>query len=324
MTNRDFVIAAIAVTVGLLAGFGVARLSGSGSLINAADASGPTLARYAGRKLTLGEAEAELRGPGSQASASVVSTPEGRRSYVEGLVRLDLLARLAEEKGYHRDPAFVRRLKQELAATYLEKEFEEPERKRAPTDGDVAKHFEENKAKIQRPERLRIAVIAFRTEDDANRTAKRPIAQQVLAELRRRSGDYYAFGEIAAARSEEPRSAVTSGELPAMSRAELETGFGPTLAARAFAMSRQPGTLLDGVVEGERGLFIVKFLAVEPAYEPKLEEVRDALRTQLATERRTKALDAFLAGIWNGADVKIDEEALNHLKAAPAARAAAK
>ncbi len=324
MTKRDAIVAVLGAAFGILVCQAFARFFEHDSLLDAPNASGPTLARYAGRTLTLGEVEAELRAPGNQASASVVSTPEGRRSYVEGLVRLDLLARLGEEKGYHRDPAFVRRLKQELAATYLEKEFEEPARKGAPTDEEIAKYFEENVGKLRRPERLRIAIIAFRTEDDGSRKAKRPVAQQVLAELRRRASDYYAFGEIAAARSEEPRSAVTSGELPAMSREELEAGFGPTLAEKTFAMSRRPGTLLDGVVEGERGLFIVKFLGAEPAYEPKLEDLRDALRTQLTTERRGKALEAFLGDIWKKADVKIDEGALKQLQVPPTTGAAAK
>ncbi len=324
LDRRIVMTAAVSLAAGALAGVGIASLLRRDSVIEPPKPSGPTLARYAGRKLTLGEAEAELRGPGSQFSGSVVSTPEGRRSYVEGLVRLDLLARLAQEKGYHRDPAFVRRLKQELAAMYVDKEFEEPERKQAPTDADISKYFEENKGKIQRPERLRLAIIAFRAEDDATRRAKRPIAQRVLGEVKRRSGDYYAFGEIAAARSEEPRSAATSGELPAMSREELEAGFGPTLAAKAFAMARKPETLLDGLVEGERGFFIVKLLGVEQSYEPKLDDVRDSLRTQLTTERRTKGLEAFLGDIWKKADVKIDEEALKQLKAPPAGGAVGK
>lgn len=318
MTKRDAVFATIGIGLGLLSGYAAARYSESRFLLDAPAASGPTLARYAGRKLALGEVQAQLALPNAP-SASLLSTPEGRKSYVEGLVRLDLLARLAEEKGYHRDPPFVRRVRQELAAMYLEKEFEEPARKRAPTDEEVAKYFEESKGRLQRPEKLRLAIVAFRAEDDGTRRAKRPVAQQVLAEIRRRSGDYYAFGEIAAARSEEPRSAVTSGELPPMSRAELEGGFGPTLAEKAFGMPRKPGTLLDGVVEGERGLFIVKLLAAEPPYEPKLEDVRDALRTQLATERRTKGLEAFLGDVWKSADVKIDEEALKQLKAPPPA-----
>lgn len=324
MNRRIVITAAVSLAVGGLAGAGIASLLRRDSIIEPTKPSGPTLARYAGRKLTLGEAEADLRIPGSQMSGSVVSTPEGRRSYIEGLVRLDLLARLAQEKGYHRDPAFVRRLEQELAATYVDKEFEEPERKQAPTDADVSKYFEENKSKIQRPERLRLAVIAFRAEDEETRKAKRSIAQKVLVEVERRASDYYAFGEIAAARSEEPRSAATSGELPAMSREELEAGFGPTLAAKAFAMPRKPGTLLDGVVEGERGFFIVKLLGVEPPYEPKLEDVRDSIRTQLTTDHRTKGLEAFLGEIWKKADVKIDEEALKQLKAPPAGGAVVK
>jgi hypothetical protein len=203
LDKRIVITAAISLAIGALVGAGITALSRDDSLLGAGPSSGPTLARYSGRNLTLGEAESELRAPGSQISSGVLSTPEGKKGFVEGLVRVDLLARLAEEKGYHRDPAFTRRVKQELAALYLRKEFEEPERKKAPTDAEIAKYFEENRAKLQRPERLRLAVIVFRAEDDAARRAKRPLAERALAEVRRRSGDYYAFGELAAARSEE-------------------------------------------------------------------------------------------------------------------------
>src|SRR6266540_3604867 len=159
--KREVVIAVLCTSTGLLAGYALARSPAPPSVVDAPSASGPTLARYAGRKLALGEAQAQLALPNAP-SASLLSTPEGRKSYVEGIVRLDLLARLAHEKGYGRDPAFLTRARQELAAMYLEKEFEEPARKRAPID-------------------------AFRAEDDATRKAKQPVAQQVLAEIRRRS-----------------------------------------------------------------------------------------------------------------------------------------
>src|SRR6266511_5275245 len=184
--KREVVIAVLCTSTGLLAGYALARSPAPPSVVDAPSASGPTLARYAGRKLALGEAQAQLALPNAP-SASLLSTPEGRKSYVEGIVRLDLLARLAHEKGYGRDPAFLTRARQELAAMYLEKEFEEPARKRAPTDDEVAKYFEESKGRLQRPEKLRLAVVAFRAEDDATRRTKRPVAQQVLAEIRRRS-----------------------------------------------------------------------------------------------------------------------------------------
>src|SRR6266542_6291291 len=132
----------VGMTLGLLAGYGLAHFSAPPSVVDAPGRAGPTLARYAGRKLALGEVQAQLALPNAP-SASLLSTPEGRKSYVEGLVRLDLLARLAHEKGYDRDPAFLTRARQELAAMYLEKEFEEPTRKRAPTDAEVAKYRSE-------------------------------------------------------------------------------------------------------------------------------------------------------------------------------------
>lgn len=322
LDKRTTIVAVIAAALGAAVGAGITLVARTPSVLDS-ESEGPTLARYAGNKLRLSDAEAQFRLP-NPPSPSIFSTPSGRKEFVEGLVRIDLLARLAEEKGYTRDPIFLTRLKQELAAMYLEKEFEEPARKKDPTDVVIAKYFEENRSKLARPERLRLAVIAFRAEDDATRRTKRPVAQSVLAEVRRRANDYYAFGQIAAARSEEPKSASTSGELPAMSRGELEVGFGPTLAAQAFAMPRKAGTLLEGIVEGERGLFIVKLLGADPAYDPKLEDVRDAIRTQLVTEGRTKGLEAFLSEIWKKADVRIDEAALAQLKPAAPARAGAK
>ena len=314
MDKRLTIIAAISLVIGLAAGAAIHAALQRDSIIAPPPSGGATLARFSGGRLTVAEAEAAL-GPGSQLSAGVLATPEGRKDFVEGLVRLELLARLAEEKGYHREPAFARRLKQELAGVYLEKEFEEPQRKGAPTDAELQKYFDEQAARIRRPDRLRLAVIAFRAEDDASRRAKLPVAQQTLAEVRRRAADPYAFGELAAARSDEPKSAASSGELPPMSREELEEGFGPTLAAKAFAMARKPGTLLDGVVEGERGFFLVKLLSEEPAYEPKLEEVRDQLRAQLVAERRTKGLEELFGEIWKRAEVRIDEDAFKQLKA---------
>ena len=128
--KRIAMIAAISVTLGALVGARIAAAMRNDSLLAAGPSTGPALARFSGRTLTLGDAEAELRAPGNPLAANVVSTPEAKKEFVEGVVRLELLARLAEEKGYHRDPAFVRRLKQELAAAWLEKEFEEPQRKR--------------------------------------------------------------------------------------------------------------------------------------------------------------------------------------------------
>lgn len=102
-----------------------------------------------------------------------------------------------------------------------------------------------------------------------------------------------------------------------MSREELEAGFGPTLAAKVFAMSRTPGALLDEVVEGERGFFIVKLLGAEPPYAPKFEDVRDALRSQLTNERREKELAAFLDGVWKKAVQPQFGYRYSHLQDAP-------
>jgi peptidyl-prolyl cis-trans isomerase C len=269
---------------------------------------GPVIATVAGESVRLGALEARLK---AQPELRL-STQEARRQFLEGLIRIDLLARKAREKGYDQDPDFLRRYNQEIGSLYLIKEFEEPERKIAPTNDEVRKYFDDHLAESSRAERARIAIIAFFAEDAAARSLKRSLAQSVLADVKRRANDYYAFGTVARFKSEEPVSRATNGELPFLDKTALSTRFGREVGEVSFSMSTPD--LHRQVVETEKGFFLVKLLGKAPAYQPKFEEVGDTIRARLTTERREKDLKAFMDRLWNEANVRIDDEALGKLK----------
>jgi peptidyl-prolyl cis-trans isomerase C len=294
----------VAATGGFLAGRNSAHGGDAGS-------AGPVVVSFRGGALRGGDVVAAIKVE-PEVMRAQLATAEGRRSFVEGLVRIELLAAKAREQGYDRDPGFVRRKEQELGSLYLAKEFEEREKARAASDDEVRKFFEDHRAERSRPDRARIAMIAFLSEEPATRPQKRALAQAALAEVRRRANDYYAFGTIARLRSEEPRSRAANGELPAAGRDDLAARFGSELADAVFAM-QEPG-VLQRVVESPKGFFVVQLLAKVPAYEPKLDDVKDAIRARLTGDRREADLKVFMDRLWAEANVKVDEEVLRKLE----------
>jgi len=296
------------VVAGSLGGFVLGR---STARPGGAASTGPVIVSFRGGSIRAGDVAARL-GAEPEAMRAQLRTPEARRALVEALARIELLAAKAEAQGLDRDPALVRRHREELGALYLAKAFDEPERALAPTGDEVRKFFDEHRAERSHPERARVALVAFLSEDPATRPQKRALAEAALAEARRRASDYYAFGTIARLRSEEPRSRASNGELPPLGKDELAAHFGQEVADAAFAMERPE--LLRRVIESPKGFFVVKLLSKDPAYEPRLEDVRDQIRAKLANDRREADLRAFFDRLWREADVRIDEDALKTLQ----------
>ncbi len=306
MTRRNWTYAA-GLLAALLVGFLLGRLGRHADL--ASPDTGSRIVSWRGGSAGLSAVkDAIVNEP------SALHSPKAARVVVEGLVRARILAELAIEKGYDRDPQLSQRYAEQLAALYLEKEFEAAERKQAPTDDEVKGFFDAHRAELDRPERVRLGVIAIRAGTPGEKAGKRARALAVLAEARGREGDYYAFGELARKRSEDPKTAAHQGALPFMTRAELQAALGPEVAEAAFAMT-DSGKVRPGLVEDSGGFFVLKLLGREAAQEPTFEVVKDLLRVRLVTERREERRKAFLAEVWKRADVKIDDAALDRLVA---------
>jgi peptidyl-prolyl cis-trans isomerase C len=308
----------VVVVLSAAGGYWAGRGARPAGLLDASSSSGPIVARFAGHALRASDVQARVAALPEMVRARL-SAPEARRQLVEELVREQVLARLAEEKGYQRDPELARRWAEEFGRFYVEKEFEEPERRKAPGDEELRRYFDEHRAELSRPERVRVALIAFKVASAAEREKKRALARATLAEARAGAKDYYAFGNLARARSEDERTRASSGEIGYASREDLERGYGAELARAAFEL-KASGELRSAPVESADALYLVKLVGRESAYEPRFEAVRDTLQARLGGERRNADRRRFLDQVWKQADVKIDEEAVRALDLGRASR----
>jgi hypothetical protein len=298
-------IVQIAVLTASAAGaFGLGRLSVTGELFGRGVPAELRVATFEGGVLSADDVRGPLEGIGDV---------QHRRAAVEQLVRIRLLAQDAETAGLHRSSAFLRRYAEELARLQVEKAFEEPFKKKLPTEEEVRKFFDDNKAKLGRSERIRMAHIAFLAPaaDVEARAQKRQSAEKVLLDVRKNAKDEYAFGQLAMAKSEDARSRSAAGELPFLTREEIAGRLGPEIAEAAFALS--PGQIVERVLESEQGFQIVKLIAREEGSEASYEALRESIKARLTAERREKAFKEFMETRWARANVKIDEAALGRV-----------
>lgn len=303
MTNQR--LAAIAVALAA-ASFLAGRLTAPHELVDGLSARGRKIATYSGGSV------------GADDVGDVL--PEGRgiehaRSAVEALVRVRLLARQAEKAGLHQSPGFLARYTEELAGLYVAETFEKPFQNKIASEEEIRKFFDDNKVRLSRPERVRLAHIALYApkSDAAKRARKGADALKLLAQARQLRGDEYAFGLIAMTRSDDEQSRAVSGELPFLSRDEVAARLGPEAVYPAFA--GKPGEVLEGIIETDQGFHVVKVLAREDAREARYEELRDSIKARLTAERHEKAFKEFADRLWADANVKVDEKALEQVLA---------
>jgi parvulin-like peptidyl-prolyl isomerase len=291
-------------------GYRLGASSEASSPLDSTGDDGPTVGHYGGRVLHLSELQARVDAL-PQSLRSRLDGASAREDLVKEMIKLELLARAAEDKGYHRDPEFVRRYAQELGQLLVRKEVDD--RQKPPTDDEVRAWLDAHRSELTRPERVRLAVVSFLATDPSERTRKRALASAALAEARAKAGDYYSFGRIARERSEDTRSKGRNGELPPATREELAASLGPEAAEVAFAI-QGPGSIAERVVETAGGFHVIKLLGREPAYQPRFEELREALRARISSQSRVAAVEKLTDEIWKAADVRIDEEALKQLQ----------
>lgn len=294
------------------AGHVVGRRSVVPGLLDAGRLAGASVATFRGGAIASADVEALLASH-PEAFRAQLRSPEARKAFVEDLVRRELLAREGERRGLHREREFLRRYQEDLARALLEKEIDAPQRDAEPTDAEVRAFYDEHRDSLSRPGRVRLAAVSWLapSADAAQRRQKRARADAALARLRG-SRDPFLFGELVRSESEDAEARRTAGELPLLTRDELAQRLGAEVAGAAFADDAPTG-LLPRVVETAGGLHVVKLLGREAGYAPALEEVREAIRARLASERRAVARAAFLERIWKDAAVTLDTQAIERL-----------
>jgi len=312
-TLRAWAIPAACLALGATVGFVGGRHRNGGA--TPTDDS-PTVASFRGGRVSAAEARAALEEQGAVAR----SQPDARRRTVQDLVREKLLEQDATAKGYDRAPDVTRERRRALIAAYLRGEATDPANHCELTDADLQAWLDAHRSEFDQPERVRIAEILL-SASAPERAKRLHEAGALLSDVRAKAArDYYAFATAARTRSEDLSTRAFGGDLPMLSRPELETRLGPEVAEAAFAL-RGNDALSDRVIETAKGFYLIQLRARVDATHGDVASLRNVLRSRVVAERRARAEAELYAGLEKRAGVHIDDAAMADLNAPDGAHA---
>jgi peptidyl-prolyl cis-trans isomerase C len=220
---------------------------------------------------------------------------EKKKEMLDNLIRIEVMAKEAEKRGYDQDPEVVRVKKQQMISKFLQKEFESKLRVEDVPDADVQKYYGEHPEEFNRPEEVRVSQVLLK--DKAR-------ADKVVAEARAGDkNDAKVFRELVTKYSEDEDSKPRGGDLTSFDKAS--TLYPKPVVEAAFAL-KDIGDI-SAPVKSDKGYHVLRLTQKRPGFSRPLAEVKRQIQQRLFREMRTKALDAFVADLKKKYAVTIDE-----------------
>lgn len=235
-------------------------------------------------------------------------TLERKKEYVEGLARFELLAAEAVSRGLQSDPEVVETAKKVMVQKLIRKELDE---KPTPViDSEVADFYEKHKSDYVSPEKVRVSFLFLSAAPSSpDRADKKKKADETLTQLKALPPmDYAAFAKVVKEVSEDEATKNSGGDLQYLPVDELAARLGKEAAAAADAL-KQVGEL-SGVVESERGFYILKLQSRQAALNLALDQVKTQVQSRILAERRTKAFAQLLDSLKAKARFQLHDAAL--------------
>jgi peptidyl-prolyl cis-trans isomerase C len=280
----------------VLAGFGLAVLPACQKAVS----TGPVAAEVGNEKITLDDLKTRLQ-DAPPAYQQYVTSPEGRREFLNLMIREKVLLSEAKALGISSQPSYkeaLRKYKDDMKRQL--KLYEENlqvdstlralrAKDLAATDTEVEKYYNDHRADYENPKEILVSHILLSTEDDA---------KTALARLQ--AGE--SFDRVARSMSKDPGTAVHGGKLNPLRRGMLF----PEFENAAFPLKVGQ---ISGIVKSQFGFHIIKKLGEKQLPARSLAEAKEEIRTQLEREKFNQWVAAKQAAIG----VKINDQAMSQL-----------
>jgi parvulin-like peptidyl-prolyl isomerase len=240
------------------------------------------------------------------------AAPEPRRRLVDAMIELELLVLEANKQGLATSPRVQFATKEALARELLDARGRDAGTMHTLDEAEVAAYYQARRAEFAQPERRRAAWIVVGTRAGAE--ALTTELRRVIAEAPTRAPQI--FGDFAAKRSLDPLTKVIKGDLgwfDAYGHPDARRPApAPEVVAPTFALA-EVNALSDPIAVGQRWA-VVQLTNRHQARQAPLEEVALDIKAKLYRDRATKAREAYIASLVQGATVTVDEAVLAKLQ----------
>jgi peptidyl-prolyl cis-trans isomerase C len=271
------------------------------------------VARIDGEVLTVADLQKRLDALDPYSRARF-SAPEQKKKFLESMVRFEVLAREAQNRGYDRDPEVQRALKNQMISALLHNEIDDKLRPEDVGDAEVGRYYQEHMAEFRQPEQVRVSQIFSADQGKAERAAAAARA------LRGKPDADRAFRDLVASTSEDEDSKSRGGDLTFFDR---ESTMYPRPVVEAAFRLTEIGEV-SPPVRTDKGYHVLVLTQRRPGFTRPLAEVSREIRRQILRERRTKKTDELVAEMRQRMKVEVYEDQLAKVSGREASNSGAK
>ncbi len=259
------------------------------------EAAEPTIARWAGGRLTVSQLQARVVAL-KTASGLPALAPAQARAFADGVIQTSLLAAEARQRGLEKDPRVQGPIADLLARRLLEVDVEAA--RRPATDAEVTAYYEAHREDFLRPERVRLTVLQTRaSRGDARARGK---AKAELEALRQQ----LTSTPPAALNEALTKHAAVEG---AFTAAELETRLGSEPAKAAWLLMNLGRFEL---LETEDSVLLARLDAREPGRSLTVEQAREQIESRLWYQQRDQVIARQVEALRQKLKLEVDANAL--------------
>jgi parvulin-like peptidyl-prolyl isomerase len=306
-TRISLLLAALVGAVLLFGGQTAMRFVRSGSSGN------QPLAVVDGKGISLAAFQAEMTRRGGEAA---FSSPQQRRSLLDEMIRVEVLASNATKAGYADNPEVRHAIDQILADRYAKDTIDDPLASLQVTEGEIQDYYHGHIGQFTSPEAAHGAVIFVAVPQNVSEDQRQVLLQraQKAHELAAAKPGAPNFADLAAQYSDDADTRSQGGDIGWVSEGEDNPRWEKAVMTAVFDLDN-PGQV-SAVITTGAGFYIVKLLEDRPAAVRGLPEVHNTIRQQLIRAARQDRAAKLYAAALSKVPVSVNEAGLAAMEAA--------
>jgi peptidyl-prolyl cis-trans isomerase C len=265
------------------------------------------VASFEGGKITIGDVEDEI--DENPLARERYYLPEQRKLLLEKMIRVEMLAREGERRGYGRDAEVVETVAQHAVQQLIHDRIDARISLDSIAAEEIKKYYEEHNSEFVRPETRRANHILVATREEA---------QALIKELQ--AQDLKAFRKAAQDRSLDQTNKMRAGDLGYFNKEGKKGGFeedrtpvDEAIVKAAFSLVKV-GDLGTKPVKTQGGFSIVKLTGLRPGVSRSVSEADPIIRKRLWRAKREEATKNHVAELRKQTPVEIHPEQLNAIR----------
>jgi peptidyl-prolyl cis-trans isomerase C len=239
------------------------------------------------------------------------TSKEQKRTFLDNMVRFEVLAREATRRGLDKDPEVIQTMKSAMITKLLRAELASGVKPDDIPEADLRRFFDDNPERWNRPEEVRVSAIVLakkKQADDVARLALGPDGQSNKA-----------FRELVARFSVDQESKLRGGDLRYFARDTTEVPR-PVVDA-AFKLERTGD--VAGPIEADKKFYVIKQTGRRSPVQKSFDQVKREIQNELYKQRRDGAQKQLVDQLRTRSKIEVFDENLKKVRVDTSSRAGA-